>query len=363
MKHLELHIIQSLPVNCVNRDDLNSPKTTLFGGVQRARVSSQCWKKAIRTYAKEIDHSHLFQGIRSRRFIHQLFDKLVELEIEETLAKNIAIKSADIIETLDKKKEDPDAFSKVKTMLFLSDNEYKSLAEEIKDSFFSNGDVSQSEIEKQLKKVVSKGVKKAHLNDAADIALFGRMIANDGSLQIEAASMFSHAISIHKVDNEIDFFTAIDDLSGTDDPGAGMTGTLEFNTATYYRFAALNLGMLFDDNHLKDLDTEQRKRVVSTFIESTLYAMPEAKKNSMNAFTLPSYVLGVYRENGHPIQLINAFEKPVESKHGFLDNAVELLKDHFTLIKNTWQIEDTLHLSIPDISKSKFIEGFLNYVN
>ena len=48
MKHLELHIIQSVPVACLNRDDLNSPKTAVFGGVQRARVSSQSWKRAIR---------------------------------------------------------------------------------------------------------------------------------------------------------------------------------------------------------------------------------------------------------------------------------------------------------------------------
>ena len=56
MKHLELHIIQSVPVACLNRDDLNSPKTAIFGGVQQARVSSQSWKRAIREMAeKELD--------------------------------------------------------------------------------------------------------------------------------------------------------------------------------------------------------------------------------------------------------------------------------------------------------------------
>ena len=54
MKHLELHVIQSVPVACLNRDDLNSPKTAIFGGVQRARVSSQSWKRAIREMAKEM---------------------------------------------------------------------------------------------------------------------------------------------------------------------------------------------------------------------------------------------------------------------------------------------------------------------
>ena len=85
------------------------------------------------------------------------------------------------------------------------------------------------------------------LKDAADISIFGRMVANDHSLTVEAASMFSHALSTHKVDNEIDFFSAVDDLQTKDESGAGITSTLEFNSATYYRFAALNLDMLAND--------------------------------------------------------------------------------------------------------------------
>ena len=75
MRHLELHIIQSVPVACLNRDDLNSPKTAIFGGVQRARVSSQSWKRAIREMAKEIaksENSNLFNGDRTRRMVYAL---------------------------------------------------------------------------------------------------------------------------------------------------------------------------------------------------------------------------------------------------------------------------------------------------
>ena len=45
---IEFHILQSFPVTCLNRDDVGSPKTAMIGGTMRARVSSQCWKRAVR---------------------------------------------------------------------------------------------------------------------------------------------------------------------------------------------------------------------------------------------------------------------------------------------------------------------------
>ena len=85
------------------------------------------------------------------------------------------------------------------------------------------------------------------------------MVANDHSLTLEGAAMFSHPISTHKVDNELDFFSAVDDWQNEDESGAGMTGTLEFNSSVYYRFAALNLDMLADKDHLRCMDVDERK--------------------------------------------------------------------------------------------------------
>lgn len=45
---IEFHILQSFPVTCLNRDDVGAPKTAVVGGVTRARVSSQCWKRQVR---------------------------------------------------------------------------------------------------------------------------------------------------------------------------------------------------------------------------------------------------------------------------------------------------------------------------
>jgi CRISPR system Cascade subunit CasC len=189
------------------------------------------------------------------------------------------------------------------------------------------------------------------------------MVANDHSLTVEAASMFSHALSTHKVDNEIDFFAAVDDLQPKEDPGAGMTSTLEFNSATYYRFAALNLDMLADEEHLGCMAREERQNVVRTFVEATIKAMPGARKNTMNGNTLPVYVLGIVREKGHPIQLINAFENHVKTSQGYAVKSVELLKSEYSKLSETWGISAVYEKAVPDVNIKTFLDGLVEHVN
>ncbi len=344
MKHLELHIIQSVPVSCLNRDDLNSPKTAVFGGVQRARVSSQSWKRAIREMAKEISPQR-FKGERTRLMYAPLFEEMKATGLSEEDSEDGAKKIVEALVKLDKKFTDN---VKSTTLYFMSPLELKTLAGAYAES---------KDVKKALKSVDSKSLK-----DAADISLFGRMVASDHSLTVEAASMFSHALSTHKVDNEIDFFSAVDDLQSKSESGAGMTGTLEFNSATYYRFAALNLDMLADTEHLGSLSREERKEVVRTFIEATILAIPGARKNTTNGNTVPVHVLGIVREKGHPIQLINAFEDPVRSTQGFAAKSVELLNaEHLNLTK-TWGINSVFQQSIPEISLSVFLDGISEHV-
>ena len=386
MNHLELHIIQSVPVACLNRDDLNSPKTAVFGGVQRARVSSQSWKRAIREMAKELDSS-LFKGNRSRRMVYELTTKLESKDVAKDIAVIIAEQVAGIVETLDSKK-DTDGFKKVKTLMFFSDAEYDAIANAITDDVkksaetvvsssnaveahkvnlkeIDNNKDEQEKAKKELEslkkqmeknkkallkafndKSIRAAIKSAQLKDAADIALFGRMVASDHSLTVEAASMFSHALSTHKADNEIDFFAAVDDLQSKEESGAGMTSTLEFNSATYYRFAALNLNMLADTEHLASMTREERQNVVRTFVEATVKAIPGARKNTMNSNTLPVYVLSVVREKGHPIQLVNAFENPIKSTQGYIDESIKRLNAEYADLKETWSIEGSAKVII-----------------
>jgi CRISPR system Cascade subunit CasC len=409
MKYLEMHILQSFPVACLNRDDLNSPKTAIFGGIQRARVSSQSWKRAIREMAAELLPAY-FAAKRSRLIMTSVSDRLRTKGVNREHAEMLSKAMAHYLGKLDPK----DAY-KVKTLMFLSPNEFDKLAEILlhlheekktalyeafahitpedlgKEEENADGDRDE-EIDESAKQKRNKNAPKAMTarqftqlvtklfktpvknafkggfnKDAADIALFGRMVANDHSLTVEGAAMFGHALSTHKVDNEIDFFSAVDDLQPKEEAGAGMTGTLEFNSATYYRFAALNLDMLEDKDHLGELSPEERKDVVRAFVKATLKAVPGARKNSMNATTLPGFVLGIVRDKGHPVQLVNAFEKPlrVNGGKGFFEISIAALKNEYDRINTTWDLkaDELACTTIPEKKLAEFLDEVIAHVD
>jgi CRISPR system Cascade subunit CasC len=363
MKLIELHILQSFPVSCLNRDDVGAPKTAVFGGVTRARISSQCLKRAIREYAKEHLPAARFGGTRSRLIIEPLKQALLRQQLPEDQAAKLALAVADELSGLDQKSVGKDGQPKegkvprVSTLIFLSPAEIAALAEEV--AMLAKKDPNAKPDAKKLVAVC----KKAPLSDAADIAIFGRMVAKGPDLTLEGAAMFSHALSTHKADNDIDFFSAVDDdKPQEEDAGAGMIGTLEFTSAVYYRYAALNLGLLADDAHLGKLTPDERRAVVDAFIRATLLAVPDARKNSMNSHTLPGFVLGIYKERGQPVQLVNAFEKPVWARDGLLEKSIEALQAHHAALKRTWNIETKTEVAIPDVDLKTFCERLTAHV-
>jgi len=336
MKLIELHILQSFPVSCLNRDDLNSPKTAIFGGVNRARVSSQSWKRAIRLKAREM-LPECFGGVRTKN---------IKGEIEKSLeSQGIDINDKKI----QKRVEEVNKELSKDTLIFLSRNEINMLADLVKDG--------EQEIKSAIKTALKNGV-----SDSADIALFGRMVATNTNFNVEAASMFSHAISTSKISNDIDFFTAVDDCQSDDDIGASHMGTLEFNSATYYRYTALNVDQLKDN--LKSSGVENIKDIVNVFIRACLLAVPQARKTSMNADTLPSCVIGVVKENGQPVQLVNAFENPVKRSDGgsIAENSAKAMKKHLDDINRIWGFKNECEVSIPEKTLSEFIEEVMKHV-
>ncbi len=359
MRLIELHIIQSFPVSCLNRDDVGAPKTATFGGVTRARISSQCLKRAIREMAKEVDrerHQSLFSGDRTRLIVLPLADGLKASGVDAELALDTAKKVADHLATLDEAAEKKGELQ-VKTLMFFSPAEIAAISTSVAAL------LAKDPKAKDVTKGIAKACKEASIKDAADIAIFGRMVASDPSLTLEGAGMFSHALSTHRADNDIDFFSAVDDKKPKeDDAGAGMIGTLEFNAATYYRYAALNLDLLADSDHLKAMTEDERKSVVDTFIRSTLMAVPGARKNSMNAATLPSHVLGIAKEKGQPLQLVNAFEEPKNDKGKIAAAAETALKEHHSKLKETWGIKTTAEVEIPAKTVDEFCAELVKYV-
>lgn len=345
MKLIELHILQSFPVSCLNRDDVGAPKTATFGGTTRARISSQCLKRAVRLHAKELCPP-LFAGERSKLIIEPIAKAAERHGTPAEKAMEASKKLCDELATFDKSAFEKKGSLKVKTLMFLSPAEREEIGKELAALVAESKDAKA--LDRKIKSAAAK-VLDAKLKDAADIALFGRMVATDHSLGVEGAAMFSHALSTHKADNDIDFFTAVDDrqkedptVEEEDRAGSGMMGSLEFTSAVYYRYVGLNLDLLYyqKDNDGKPTANlacflggehlQTRKNIVDAFLRSSILAVPGARKNSMNANTDVDYVLGIVKDKGQPLQLVNAFEEARRSKNGLVPPSVkaELLRLH-----------------------------------
>lgn len=356
MKLIELHILQSFPVSCLNRDDVGAPKSATFGGVPRARLSSQCLKRAIREYGQDNLPEARFGGERTKLIVQPLADALTTHGLDAKAAMEHASNIADKLAKLDAKSVKDGEVPQVGTLTFLSPAEIEGIAAKVAELVKSNPKA------KDYEKKLDQFAKDAGLMDGADIALFGRMAASMPSLTLEGAAMFGHALSTHKTENDLDFFSAVDDLKPKgEDAGAGMIGTLEFNSAVYYRYAAVNLDLLFDAEHLARLTTTERKGVIAAFIKATVMAVPGARKNSMNASVPPSYVLGIYKDGGQPVQLINAFEAPVRGA-GLVVASRKALEEHHASLKTTWGIATIEEVAVPDAPLSILVEKLTSHV-
>ncbi len=386
MKLIELHILQSFPVTCLNRDDVGSPKSATFGGSQRARVSSQAQKRATRLDFNQSYYGNEFHTERTKLAHEGLTRILVaggmSQEGAEPLALEVLSRLVDSAGA-SKAKADKSGRMNMPALIWLSPAQINAAAsaalanrELIEAAMAANSSADKNAkkaAEKELKKAlasVTKAIQDAGISDAADIAMFGRMVANDASLNVEGASMFSHALSTHSTSNEIDFYSAVDDVKHqrgegdevtSEDAGAGMIGTLEYNSATYYRYVAINLDLLFDAKHLGPIgEQEKRKSLLRAFITSVLTAVPGARQNSMNGATLPIEVLGIRKDKGQPLQLINAFEAPIKANgKGYAANSkAEMLKHHADL-KKLWGIETSVESLISEDGLSTFLDNLL----
>ena len=305
--NVEFHILQSFPVTCLNRDDVNSPKTALVGGVMRARVSSQSWKRQIRMAMRDFGIS---LAIRTKYVADILQKEMIQDGATEEQAKNAADAIATILT-----KDTLHFFSKTEAKalsLFAKEKDYQINASEKKEA---------SAVLKAHKQALGKGFE--HL-DGLDIALFGRMVAQGPDLTLEGAAVFAHAISTHKVSNEVDFFTALDDVKEEmeDEVGSSHMGTTEFNSATYYRYIAVDMGQLVEnlggDEHLEE--------ALNAFIKALYVAVPYARQRTQAGSTAWDYAR-VYIRKGQRLQA--SFDQPVKAKdEGFAKPSIEALKSY-----------------------------------
>lgn len=295
---VDIHVIQTVPPSNLNRDDTGSPKTAVYGGKRRARVSSQAWKRATRdAFATMLDRADL--GVRTKRVVeligsaieeqdHQLKEQAHELAVSVLTAAGIKTatprKSASLPES--------------GYLIFFSRRQVEGLAE-LAVQAARSGDSADP---KEAKRRADRG-------HSVDVSLFGRMVAEVTDLNVDAAAQVAHAISVHAVDNEYDYFTAVDDHKRADeeeDAGAGMIGTVEFNSSTLYRYATLDVDRLNDNLG----DAEATRRAVEAFVRAFIVSMPTGKQNTFANRTLPDGVMVLVRDS-QPINFVGAFEDVV----------------------------------------------------
>lgn len=309
---IEFHLIQNFAPANLNRDDTGSPKDAIFGGQRRARVSSQCFKRAMRLAAQQHDLvAPEHRGTRTKKLRDLLLERLTGRDASEAAGK---IESALAAAGL-RLKED----GKTEYLLFLGNAEITAFAALI-DQHWDDLPVAAPAGEKKGKKEAkadapAEVVKKAKAlldgGKAVDVALFGRMLADLPEVNQEAACQVAHAISTHRVEREFDYFTAVDDQGGPDETGAGMIGQVEFNSATFYRYAVVDVRKLLANlQHDKELTLA----ALEAFAQAMVRAIPSGKQNSFAAHNAPEFV-GVSLRHGSPLNLANAFEKPVSPRH------------------------------------------------
>lgn len=294
---LDLHAIQTLPPSNVNRDDTGSPKTAVYGGVTRARVSSQSWKRAMRKYF--LSESGKDMGVRTVHVAKYIADIITE--------KDPSISEKDALSKAEKVlKEAGISTSKgeSKVLFFLG----RKQAEELAEAAIA-GEKDKDKLTEILKD-----------NQAIDIALFGRMLASNANVNEEASAQVAHAISTHSVQTEFDYFTAIDDLKPEGESGAAMLDNAEYNSSTLYRYANVAVHKLV--KQLKD--KEKAIDTVNLFVEAFANSMPTGKINSFANQTLPQMLLVNIRKD-RPVNLVTAFENPIRAKNGYAEESITRL--------------------------------------
>ena len=285
---VDFHVLQTVPPSCVNRDDMGSPKTAVYGGAVRARVSSQAWKHAMREEFKKLFDEYDL-GSRTKYMAEMVAREIIKTD-SSISADEARKKAGKALESAGIKFKD----EKAGALFFISNMQARAIAELAVEL-----DPKDKDTPKKMKEALKA-------NPSVDIALFGRMAASDPTLNYDAAAQVAHAISTHAVQNEYDYFTAVDDLQTEDNAGAGHLGTIEFNSSTLYRYATVNVTEL-----AKTLGKEDVAGAVKKFGQSFALSMPTGKENTFANRTFPDMVYVTLRSD-QPVNLCGAFEDPIK---------------------------------------------------
>ncbi|MER7369319.1 type I-E CRISPR-associated protein Cas7/Cse4/CasC [Nonomuraea wenchangensis] len=386
---IELHLLQSFPVSNLNRDDTGQPKTATFGGVTRGRISSQSLKRAARQLFNDYGLDKHETGIRTKRLLDHAVKILVEQHDRAPDAAPAVVSAG--LEALG---FGVDANTRLtQYLLFVGRQavdlladfcerewdrlhaaaEAKAVAAARKAKKGDDSEPAENDSGSKAKKIkpgkedLAEAGRILDASKVADVALFGRMIADNKDFSVDAACQVAHALSTHAVVNDFDYYTAVDDLKPKDQSGADMIGTVDFNSACYYRYANLNLEQLTTN---LGGDTDLAARTVRSWLYAFIHAVPTGKQNSMAALTLPETLIGVVRRRG-AWNLANAFLRPVAGTD-VMATSTQRLVDHLQQLRGFYGASDITSLTaasvttpligLPEEETAPTLEAFSNSV-
>ncbi|WP_316528420.1 type I-E CRISPR-associated protein Cas7/Cse4/CasC [Kitasatospora brasiliensis] len=325
--YLDLHVIHSYPLSCLNRDDLNVPKTAFYGGEQRGRISSQSGKRHVRV---EVEDRLGEWAVRTKRLPESIAAELVRAGgWEEELAQRagrMVVLAAGV------KGVAVDGDNDTNSMLLLPKAgiaELAAVAVEQRELIEAGVDKKKEEAaQAKLVKAAGERVLGVLRGRTSSIAAFGRMLANEPGSAVAGAVQVAHQLTTHALAVQPDYFTAVDDITRgqEDESGSAHLGTAFHTSGTYYRYSSVNLPELA--GNLGD-DAEGARRVAVEFARAFAVVVPSARQGSTAPFTPPSLVHAVLRGD-QPVNLGGAFERPVAAERGsgFVEPSVRRLDEY-----------------------------------
>lgn len=328
--YLDIHVLQTLPYANANRDDLGSPKTVVYGGRERTRISSQSWKRVVR---HQVEERLGDPAVRTRRLISAIAARLEargwSRETAELGGRQVVLSTGKGIKLEKEKDGEPPVTS---VLFYLPVPAIDALADLVAEHAEEIG------AEAKKKKPSAKGVLPADRVERilregnATVQLFGRMLAELPSAEVDGAVQFAHAFTVHGTSVEVDFFTAVDDIPKENDRGSGHMNAGEFSTGTFYRYANVNL-----DRLLANLggDRERARELVGEFLRAFLETVPSGKQNATGAMTVPDLAHVAVRSD-RPVSFAPAFEQPVWGEAGFAEPARARMDDYAGQLAKLW---------------------------
>ncbi|EHA15225.1 type I-E CRISPR-associated protein Cas7/Cse4/CasC [Halomonas sp. HAL1] len=306
MSHfIQLHLLTSYPPANLNRDDLGRPKTALMGGAKRLRVSSQSLKRTWRTSAlfEEALAGHV--GTRTKRLGKEAYDQLVEKGVDQKMAGTCAEKIAGVFGKLRKVEKGEAKEFEIEQLVHVGLEERQAISELVETLVAEKREPNDDEL-KLLR----------HKPAAADVALFGRMLAAVPEYNVDAACQVAHAITVHAAEVEDDYFTAVDDLnSGDKDRGAAHIGESGFGAGLFYLYICIDRQQLVEN---LQGNRELADQAIAALVEAAAKTSPKGKQNSFGSRAHASYVLAE-KGNQQPRSLSTAYLRPIVGQDQALD--------------------------------------------